>query len=391
VGSNPTLSASTRAAGLLVLLSGLAFVSLGLPDGLLGVAWPSIRASFGRALDELGLLLVLATGGYVASSFASGRILRRARLGAVLAASCGLTALALAGTAAAPRWPYLLPLAAVLGLGGGAIDAALNTYAAANHGPRTLNWLHACYGVGAALGPLVMTAVLQAQEPWQRGYALVAGAQVGLALAFTATGRRWPRVAAGAAATQGARLLETLRLPAARWGIVTFVAYAGVEASFNAWTYTLLTAGRGLAPAVAGGAVSLFWGALTAGRVAAATFGARVPPRPMVNGCLLLVLAGAFGLWLDAGTAVSLGGLALAGLACGPVFPTLVALTPARVGAEHTANAVGFQIASAALGLSVVPALVGVLADARGAAAIAPLLLALAAGLVLVYRAWDER
>jgi fucose permease len=150
------------------VLAALAFVSLGLPDGLLGVAWPSIRASFGLELDALGALLIAATIGYVASSFSSGHLLGRLNLGTVLAVSCGLTAAALLGYASAASWLAMLALGAVLGLGSGAIDAALNTYVATHHGPRMLNWLHACFGVGAASGPLIMTAVLESGSSWRR-------------------------------------------------------------------------------------------------------------------------------------------------------------------------------------------------------------------------------
>ena len=203
---------------LLVVLSACAFVSLGLPDGLLGVAWPSMRLSFHRDLDALGVLLVMATCGYIASSFASGRVIRKANLGAVLASSCALTAVALLGYSLSHDWRVLVALAAVLGLGGGAVDAALNTYAATNHGPRTLNLLHACYGVGATLGPIVMTAVLSRDQPWQRGYAIVGTAQLLLAAAFATTIRQWPRTGGARSKTDvpAATIRATFALPATR-------------------------------------------------------------------------------------------------------------------------------------------------------------------------------
>jgi fucose permease len=377
---------------LLVLLSGLAFISLGLPDGLLGVAWPSIRAFFDRDLDALGSLLIAATGGYVASSFASGRVLRHANLGVVLAVSCLLTAIALLGYVWSMHWASIVALAVVLGLGGGAIDAALNTYAATNHGPRTLNWLHACYGIGAALGPMVMTAVLERGIHWQRGYAIVGLAQLALAGSFALTLKMWPRTSATGAAAAGeivTTIRGTLGLPAARLAIATFIAYAGVEASFGAWTYTLLTAGRGMSPIEAGTAVSLFWGSLTAGRLIAASGGGFVVVGRMLNVAVTSVAVGAVLVWMSDTPTWTLIGVAIVGCACGPIFPTLVATTPARLGATHTANAVGLQIAAAALGLSLVPAFVGIVADAAGVETIATLLVALALLLVVVYRLLD--
>jgi fucose permease len=388
----------THVQRLLVILSACAFVSLGLPDGLLGVAWPSMRLTFARDLDALGLLLVAATAGYIASSATSGRMLRHMNLGGVLALSCLLTALALVGYAVSPDWRLLVALAAVLGVGGGGIDAALNTYAATHHGPRVLNGLHACYGIGAALGPLIMTAVLSRDLPWQLGYAIVGAAQLLLAAAFGATRPLWPRTtrsnidaARAEVADVPARLGETLALPGARLAALTFVVYAGVEASLGAWTYTLLTAARGLPPSEAGAIVSVYWGGLTAGRVLAASAGGGLPPRRLLGISMAGVFAGTLVIWLGTGAIAALIGIAVAGCACGPIFPTLVATTPSRLGAHHTANAVGLQIAAAGLGLSIVPALVGIMADSFGVPVIAPLVVTLAVLLLAVFRLLERQ
>ena len=261
-------------------LAALAFVSLGLPDGLLGVAWPSMRVFFGVDLQALGGLLVATTAGYVASSFSSGRLLRQVNLGTVLAASCLLTASGLLGYAAASHWPVVLALGVVLGVGAGAIDAALNTYVATHHGARTLNWLHACFGIGAASGPLMMTAVLQRGSTWQRGYVIVGIAQIALATCFALTFRAWPRsdgFAPSADRSAGATMGETLRVPAAWLGMAVFVAYAGVEASIGAWTFTVLTVARHIGIVQAGLLASLYWGGITAGRLLAAIGGGVVP------------------------------------------------------------------------------------------------------------------
>jgi fucose permease len=378
---------------ILPALAGLAFISLGLPDGLLGVAWPSIRASFHLPLDALGALLVAATAGYVASSFSSGRLLRRVNLGTVLAASCALTAAGLLGYAAAPRWSVMIALGVLLGLGAGAIDAGLNAYVATHYGPRTLNWLHACYGVGAAVGPIIMTTVLESGLDWRRGYTLVGLTQIALAGCFALSVPWWPAtggIASAASHESGATIGATLAQPAARLGIAVFIAYSGVEASIGAWTYTLLATGRGIPAVQAATAVTLFFSSLTAGRLLAAAVGGRVGVARMLNVGIGGVMLGAALMWLNGGSAATFAGLALAGLACGPIFPTLVATTPARVGAPHAANAVGFQIAAAALGLSVVPALVGVIAGRLGVETIAALIVALAVLLAGVYRLLDS-
>jgi fucose permease len=370
-------------------LAALAFVSLGLPDGLLGVAWPSMHAFFGVDLQALGGLLVATTAGYVVSSFSSGRLLRRVNLGTVLSASCLLTACGLLGYAAASRWPIVLALGVVLGIGAGAIDAALNTYVATHHGARTLNWLHACFGVGAASGPLMMTAVLQRGAAWQRGYVIVGVAQVALAACFAASFRAWPAsdgLAESADRSRNATMGATLRLPAAWLGMAVFVAYAGVEASIGAWTYTLLTLGRHIAIVEAGLLASLFWGGITAGRLLAAVAGGVVPVHVLLRGAVWGVVVGIGLVWANVAPVLTAVGLVLAGLSCGPVFPSLIAFTPARVGSRHAANAVGFQIAASAVGLSVVPGLVGVAGARFGVETIARLFLLLAVLLALVYQ-----
>jgi fucose permease len=313
-------------------------------------------------------------------------------LGLVLASSCALTAAGLVGYASASTWPAMIALGLLLGLGAGAIDAGLNAYVATHYGARTLNWLHACYGVGAAAGPVIMTTVLARGLSWRRGYWIVGLAQIALAACFAVSIAWWPRTGGTDAAANeaGATIAATLREPAARLGIAVFIAYSGLEASIGAWTYTLLTAGRGVAPAQAGVAVTLFFGSLTGGRLLAAFAGRGVSAGRMLNLGIAGALLGAAVIWLNADPIATLGGVTLAGCACGPIFPTLVATTPARLGPAHATNAVGFQIAAAALGLSVVPGLVGVIAGTLGVSVIATLFVALAGLLAAVYRVLDS-
>ena len=286
-------------------LASLAFVSLGLPDGLLGVAWPSMRRTFTLELDAVGALLVSTTIGYVASSFASGRVRRYLNVGQLVAASCALTGLALIGYATVSAWTALITLGLCLGLGAGAVDAALNTYAATRHGHGMLNWLHACYGIGAAAGPLLMTAILVRGLPWQRGYLVVAVGQLLLAAAFFSTQGWWSASSSTSAREEHASIAATLRLPPAQLGILVFVLYAGVEASIGLWTYTLMIEGRGMAAANAAWIASLFWGGLTAGRIVAAAVAGRVPPRLLLPLCLAAVLAGVMIAWAHPGFAAS--------------------------------------------------------------------------------------
>jgi len=376
----------------LLVLNFAAFVSLGLPDGLLGVAWPSIRRTFDLPLEALGGLLVPFTASYVLSSFSSGAILARMTVGALLAASCLATGVSLLGYALAPHWGIMVGCAALSGLGAGAIDAGVNAYVATHHGARTLNWMHAAYGVGAASGPLIMTGVMTSGRGWQFGYGLVAAGQLALAALFGASRGWWPapqRTAATGNAAADAPVLRTLRLPPVWMGIAAFFVYTGLEAVAGVWAYSFLTSVRGLSMARAGAAVTLYWASLTAGRM---IFGAIVGRRSlaaMLRGSLALLVGAAGLIWLFSSSLVSVFGFGLLGLAAGPVFPSLMAGTPARLGEPHVRNGVGFQVAAAALGQALLPALVGVLARGLGLVVVGPALAVAALLLVVLHEALE--
>jgi fucose permease len=229
---------------LLIGLAYVGFVSLGLPDGLLGVAWPSIRTFFHLPLDALGALLVMFPAGYLGSSFSSGYLLARLSVGTLLALSCLATAISLLGYALTPQW-WIMG-----GLGAGAIDAGINTYAATHYSARTVNWLHACYGIGAAGGPVIMTSVLSAGHPWQWGYRIVGIGQIILAVCFGLTHTWWQLPArtaspASAPAPIGATTSwSTLRLPIMWLSMAVFFVYTGLEAAAGTWIYSLLTEAR---------------------------------------------------------------------------------------------------------------------------------------------------
>jgi fucose permease len=371
-------------------LAGLAFVVLGLPDGLLGVAWPSMRATFGVPLDALGALLTAFAAGYVTSSFAGGRSMRAFGLGGLLALSCGATGLSLLGYAATTSWWTVVGLALVAGLGAGGIDAGINTYAAMRHGPRFLNVLHACWGVGAATGPAIMTAVLASHRPWQAGYVAVAAAQIATALAFAVTRRVWARSQAGDAnhphAEAAPPIAESLRLPAARLGVLLFVCYTGLELGVGAWAFTLLTEGRGMSATRAGAWTSLYWVGLTCGRLLGAALVAHIGSRLLLRSAMALLVAGLALFAASLAPSWDLAGLVIAGTAAGPIFPTLIAQTPGRLGERHAVNAVGFQIAAAALGQALWPSVLGMLGASLGLEALARGLL----GLSLVVLAVNE-
>ncbi|MGH7965225.1 MAG: MFS transporter, partial [Candidatus Binatia bacterium] len=335
----------SKSALLLLGLTYLGFVSLGLPDGLLGVAWPSIRAFFRLPLDALGALLITFTSGYVLSSFSSGRMLSRVNVGSLLALSCVATATSLLGYALTPLWWIMVALGALAGVGAGAIDAGVNTYVATHHSARTVNWLHACYGIGAALGPVIMTTVLGAGLAWQYGYGIVGIGQLVLAACFGLTHKWWP--AAGSIPDKAgdvslaAPVSSTLRLSAVWLSIAAFFIYTGLEAAAGAWAYSVFTEARAIPMHTAGLWVSIYWGSLTMGRLVFGAIVSFAPIRLLLQLCMASIALGAALIWLNLADMASFLGLALIGLASGPIFPSLIATTPERLGEAHTANGVG--------------------------------------------------
>jgi fucose permease len=353
---------------LTLILASLGFVSLGLPEGMLGVAWPSIRATFDLPLDALGLLIATFAVGYFASSAISGRVIGHFGVGTVLALSCGLTATSLLGYATSASWSSMVALAGVLGIGAGAIDGGLNTYAATAYGPRTLNWMHAAFGLGAAAGPLIMTAILGGGLAWNFGYAVVALAQLGLGAGYWLTRERYRSAETSgeqdvhALSRRGTRgsLGKLLRQPLLWLSLGLFFVYVGMEAGTGQWSFSLFTLARDMPAAFAGALVSAYWAGLTLGRLLFGALAPRIGSARLLRGCTLGCILAAALLWSNV-PGLSWLAVPLLGLAFAPIFPVLIAETPARLGAAHAANAIGLQVAAAVAGGAVLPGLLGVL------------------------------
>ncbi|MFB1482599.1 sugar MFS transporter [Corallococcus sp. RDP092CA] len=372
----------------LLTLAYLAFISLGLPDAVLGVAWPSLRATFGLSQAAMGAILGTAAVAYFISGLLAGRLMRAMNLGLLLALSTGSVALGLMGYSTVPRFVLLLAAACFIGFGSGAIDSALNNYAAQNFGPKHMAWLHAAYSVGAALGPVLMTALLARGAGWRTGYAVLAGVLGGLALTFLLMRRLWEAPAGtpgqappGAGPTASA--LEAVRRPRVWLQVFTFFLYTGVEVTAGQWSFTVLTEGRGMHTAAAGTCVSLYWGSLLVGRVLSGFVVEHIGPVRMLRGSTTL---GVVGTLLFAIPAVPPAlGLSLLGLALAPIFPALMSETPRRVGLEVSAHAVGFQVSAATAGVAAVPSLAGIIAERWGLQLIAPYMLGVAVLLAVLH------
>lgn len=376
----------------LVLLAFIAFVALGLPDGLLGVGWPSIRASFSIPLDAIGMFLAACVAGYTTSSFLSGFLLSRLGVGRMLAASCLLTGLALLGYTFVPQWWMMVLLGVFSGLGAGAIDAGLNTYVAAHFGEGLMQWLHASWGVGITAGPLIMTLGLSAQNTWRLGYRVVGGFQIVLAACFALTMAMWGRKGAQAGGEPQKRLTdyrtpvgETLRWPQVWLSVVLFFLYVGTEGSLGTWTYTLLTESRGVDKTLAGFFAGSYWFTFTAGRIVAGLFARRLGVHKLVLGGVVGALLGTGLLAWNPIEVANVAAVGIIGLSIAPIFPAMMSGTRMRVGDRYAANTIGMQMAATGLGAAVIPGLMGVLARRLSLEVIPVCLLAILAGLLGVY------
>jgi fucose permease len=361
---------SHRAPRLLIALSFIAFVSLGLPDCVLGVAWPSIRATFHQPLSRLGAILTAGAAGYLAASFFGGQVVRAVGVGKLLLGSSLLVTASLAAYALAPAWSVVILAALLGGLGAGAIDTGINTFAASHFSPRVVNWLHASWGIGATAGPLLMTAVLATRHGWRLGYALLAAALLLLSILFLATLRLWEDGATttptGAAHDATATLAQTLRQPVVWLHALLFFVYAGLESTAGQLLYTLFTESRGVPVAAAGVTVGAYWAALTLGRIVFGQLAATLTRRTILRTAMTLApLAAALIAW-NPTPALSFAATAFLGFALAPVFPTLISATPDRVGPRHAPHAVGLQVAAASLGIATFPGLVALLARHLG-------------------------
>jgi fucose permease len=360
-----------------------AFILLGLPDGTLGVAWPSIRSTFGLPLGALGLMLAPATVSYLLSGAVSGHLIARFGLKRVLLGSMAMFLIALALVAISPFW-WFLPLGvAVLGLGAGTLDAALNAFAATQGAQRFLGLLHAAYSAGAALGPLLAVSAVSIGLSWRGAYGALSALALAMLLAvWFANGWRLPAApespAADAAVSKGeqpAPGVDSFSSAAARAGspqwplllvsLGAFFIYTGTEVSGGQWAYSFLTLGRHTDIRVAAAAVSAFWWSQTLVRAGSGFIAVRIGTDRLVYASLGTALLGAALLWWAPGVAFEFVALALFGGGLGPLFPTLISLAPSQFGARAV-QVVGYEIAAAAIGGAGLPGATGLVLQQWG-------------------------
>jgi fucose permease len=357
-----------KASRTTILIGYLAFGTFGIYEGLLGVVWPSMSETFGVSLDALGVLLIAGLFGFVIVSFTSGSLIRWRSIHWVLLAGTTIRAIGYLGMAFSPAWEGVIGSVLLVTMGGGAIDTSLNGFMSTQGNSRQMNWLHASFGVGATVGPFLAAAIIGLGGDWRVSFAVVAVVQgfAALLVAMTAPSWKVKLIETKEEAKPEASLASTIKLRAVWLGILFFFLYTGTELSAGQWSFALFALGRGVPEVIASYWVGIFWGTFTIGRILFGLVADKWQIKLMLRISLAGVVLGAGLFWWSPVAWVGFAGLALMGLALAPLFPTVIAGTLGRVGVTHAANTIGFQIAAAGLGGSIITSMVGVLAESQG-------------------------
>ena len=350
------------------------FFLLGMPIAAMGVAWPSVVDDLGRTLGELGLVTFAYGAGYTISTLASGDLTRRFTTGPLLVVAAFSAAGSLAALALTSTWMMFLAATLLLGVAGGLLDSGGNAYVAVHRGARSMGVIHTGYGIGSAIGPLFLTALLTAGASWRIAFGTLAAADLLLAVAFVATVGALDRVGSRSErrpSAEGKRIVFAL-------SVTVFFLYAGVAAGTGAWAFILLTEGRGIGTAVAGIAVAAFWGGMTVSRLTLGILGDRIDPDRVLTASGFATVISLFVLWFAPTPWIGIVALVGSGIAHGSVFPLEMILTARRFGAAYTPWAVGYEIAAANVGVALVAGGIGLLVGRWDAAIVAPALFIIA-------------
>lgn len=367
----------------------LSFISLGLPDSLLGAAWPSMYGGLGVRVSMAGLISMVIAAGTVISSLLSHRLTRRLGVGGVMLCSVAATALALWGFSRSGAFWQLLLWAVPYGLGAGSVDAALNNYVALHYASRHMSWLHCMWGLGASLGPSIMGHALAGAAGWPGGYRAVALMQLVLTAMLAASLPLWHRDRRAGEEGQGrgaVTLSGLLQVPGVRSVMVSFFCYCAVEQTTGLWAASYLTFCRGIPAETAAGFSGLFFLGITAGRALSGFLTLRLSDRAMIRLGQGVIAAGIAVLVLPLGEGAALAGLVLVGLGCAPIYPCVIHSTPVLFGAGRSQAIIGLEMASAYVGTCLMPPLFGLLAAHVHIALLPWFLLTLLAGMTFSHR-----
>ena len=325
---------------LLIAVIYLSFISLGLPDSLLGSAWPSMYGELGVPISYAGIISMIIAAGTIISSLQSDRLTRKLGTGKVTAISVAMTAVALFGFSFSHSFWLLCFWAVPYGLGAGSVDASLNNYVALNYASRHMSWLHCMWGVGASLGPYIMGYAMTGGQGWNAGYGYIAALQIILTIILILSLPLWKNRAEenneSAANTKTLTLREIIRIPGAKEVMITFFCYCALEQTTGLWASSYLTLHKGISADKAAGFASMFFIGITIGRALSGFVTMKLSDAQMVRLGQGVAALGIITLLLPFGEYMSLMGLIMIGLGCAPIYPCIIHSTPEHFGADKS-------------------------------------------------------
>ena len=344
----------------------LSFISLGLPDALLGAAWPNMYPEFQVPVSFAGVISMIIALGTIISSLQSDRLTRKFGTGKVTAVSVGITALALWGFSVSHSFIMLCLWAIPYGLGAGSVDASLNNYVALHYASKHMSWLHCMWGIGATLGPYIMGAALTGGATWNTGYRIISALQIVLTAVLVFSLPKWKKqstLSEEITSGKALSLKEIFAIPGAKAIMVCFFCYCAVEQTTMLWASSYLNLAKGVEAKTAASFAGMFCIGITIGRGINGFIAMKLKDRQMIRMGQTIILAGISVMVLPFGEVVSLIGFSLIGLGCAPVYPCIIHSTPEHFGTEHSQAIIGVQMASAYIGTCLMPPLFGLIAN----------------------------
>ena len=386
-------------ATFILMIIYIAFISLGLPDGMLGAAWPTMRLDFGMPVGHAGFVSFVISSGTIVSSLFSVKVIRKLGTGKVTAFSVLLTAIGLTGFALTPNFWWLFLFAIPLGIGAGAVDSALNEYIAEHYTAIHMNMLHCFWGIGALTGPLIMSGFIKNTSSWRPSYGLVAIIQFVLVTILFFSLPLWKKLEnqrkenaeiEKQVSQKKKSTLESLKIRGVKSVLICFMTYTAMELMLGLWGATYLTSIKNFEPSRAAAWVSLYYGGITLGRFLAAFLSIKLNNKQLIRlGSILTVVAVIFmflGHFISEAEYFTLAGFVLFGLGCAPIFPAMLHETPERFGKENAQSIMGFQMSMAYTASTTLPPIFGFIASAT-TPALLPWVLA---GFVIVFYIFSE-
>lgn len=353
---------------LLLVIIYLAFISLGLPDSMLGAAWPNMYVEFDVPLSYAGIVSAIIIACTIIVSLQSDRIIMKLGAGKVTAVSVSMTALALFGFSISHSLWMICLFAIPYGLGGGGVDAALNNYVALHYESRHMSWLHCMWGVGAATGPYVMGYAMTNGAGWNGGYRIIAIMQIVLSVVLFLSLPLWKNQKDAKKEDEHASrapmsIRDVLRIKGAKEVLICFFCYCAIEQTAGLWASTYLNLHKGIPVERAASFASMFYIGITVGRAFSGFLTMKFSDKKMIRLGLGGILTGIIIMMLPANVYVSLVGLILVGIGCAPVYPCIIHSTPAHFGEDKSQAVIGVQMAFAYVGILCMPPLFGIIAN----------------------------